>query len=68
MAFPTKKRGNKIRGCHPIWNVCVRSSAKKPILLTDHASSRAVSRAITSYDIEAVIDNGEVIEDYPEDK
>lgn len=41
---------------------------EKAYLLTDHASSRAVSRAITSYDIEAVIDNGEVIEDYPEDK
>lgn len=37
-------------------------------LLTQHASSRAVSRAITCSDIEAAIANGEVIEDYPEDK
>lgn len=37
-------------------------------LFTLHASDRAAQRAIRSHEIEEVIQRGEVIEDYPEDK
>ncbi|MCL4859261.1 MAG: DUF4258 domain-containing protein [Caldilineaceae bacterium] len=40
----------------------------KSYLLTAHASERAAEREIDSTEIEAAIRNGDVIEDYPNDK
>ena len=40
----------------------------KDYLFTAHASSRAVERNITSSEIEEVVIDGQVIEDYPDDK
>lgn len=37
-------------------------------LLTIHASNRAVERNILSHELEEAVLNGEVIEDYPNDK
>ena len=42
--------------------------AEQSYLLTAHASSRAIERNIRSSEIEEAISNGEVIEDYPDDK
>lgn len=41
---------------------------KKTYTLTLHASDRAARRAIRSHEIEEAVLNGEIIEDYPEDK
>ncbi len=40
----------------------------KDYLLSDHASDKAAQRGISSAEIESAIENGEVIEDYPDDK
>jgi len=42
--------------------------ANKNYLFTAHASDRAAERGIISAEIETAIANGEVIEDYPNDK
>lgn len=42
--------------------------ATQQYLLTRHASERAAGRAIRSREIEEAVLNGEVIEDYPQDK
>lgn len=44
------------------------SIAAHRYLFTAHASDRAVARGIASHEVEEAILNGEVIEDYPEDK
>ncbi len=41
---------------------------EKRYTLTLHASDQAVKRDIDDFEIEEAIANGEVIEDYPEDK
>ncbi len=41
---------------------------ERTYLLTAHASDRAAQRGIISREIEEVIADGEVIEDYPDDK
>jgi hypothetical protein len=41
---------------------------ERQYLFTEHASERAAQRAISSAEIEAAVENGEVIEDYPGDK
>jgi hypothetical protein len=40
----------------------------KTYILTQHASGRAAQRDIDSLDIEDAVIQGEVIEDYPNDK
>ncbi len=42
--------------------------AERAYLLTAHASDRAAQRGIISREIEEVIADGEIIEDYPDDK
>ncbi|MCL2865256.1 MAG: DUF4258 domain-containing protein [Lachnospiraceae bacterium] len=37
------------------------------IIWSDHASSQLLKRGISRLDVFACIDNGEIIEDYPED-
>lgn len=41
---------------------------EKEYLFSAHASDKAAQRGITSLEIEEAIENGEVIEDYPDDK
>lgn len=41
---------------------------KRDYIFSDHASDRAAKRAIRSTEIEQAVMNGEVIEDYPDDK
>jgi Domain of unknown function (DUF4258) len=45
-----------------------KSFAEQTYLFTEHASSRAAKRKIFSNEIEEAVLNGEVIEDYPDDK
>ncbi len=42
--------------------------ANQNYLFTSHASDRAAQRGILSHEIEEAITNGEIIEDYPDDK
>ena len=41
---------------------------KKQYLIASHAKLRMVERLITTLDIEKAIKNGEIIEEYPDDK
>ncbi len=52
----------------PIFEDIKEKFRDKDYLLSDHASDRAARRGITSAEIEEAIENGEVIEDYPDDK
>ncbi len=45
-----------------------RCFVERTYLLTAHASDRAAQRGIISREIEEAVVNGEVIEDYPDDK
>ncbi|MHA1574053.1 MAG: DUF4258 domain-containing protein [Alphaproteobacteria bacterium] len=42
--------------------------AERTYLLTAHASDRAAQRGIISREIEEAVADGEIIEDYPDDK
>lgn len=48
----------------------IRSSAEKKIIYTNHAldEMNAEDEMITTAEVKEVISNGEMIEDYPEDK
>jgi hypothetical protein len=50
------------------WAVLQSEFAEGRYLLTEHASERAAWRGILSRELEEVVANGEVIEDYPDDK
>ena len=41
--------------------------AERKIEWTLHAAKRLLQRGISSLDVEAVVNNGEIIEDYPDD-
>lgn len=52
----------------PDYDVLKTIMSKQTYLLTAHASNRAVQRNIASNEIEEAVMDGEVIEDYPDDK
>lgn len=52
----------------PDYDILKQNFREKRYVITLHASDRAVKRDIDDFEIEEAVIDGEVIEDYPDDK